>query len=247
MKPFAVTLYTLRDLLTTPSDIAAHLPGVKAVGYDYVQVSGVSGASGRELRSLLDASKLTCIATHCTYQDATERPEVVFEQLAALGAQHTAVASLPGEFRSADGYRRAGEALALAAAEFARHGYTLSYHNHAFEFERYDGRTGFELVFERASGVGMEFDVFWLTHAGCDPALYVSEFAGPMPLIHLKDKAIESGEPVMAEVGHGNLNWPAILGAAKAKGVEWYIVEQDTCSRPPLESVALSLRYLKSL
>ena len=30
-------------------------------------------------------------------------------------------------------------------------------------------------------------------------------------------------------------------------GAEWLIVEQDVCARPPLESVGMSLAYLRSI
>ena len=52
----------------------------------------------------------------------------------------------------------------------------------------------------------------------------------------------------MAEIGEGNLNWPAILAAAAAGGVEWYLVEQDECyQRDPFESLAISYRNLQAM
>jgi sugar phosphate isomerase/epimerase len=58
--------------------------------------------------------------------------------------------------------------------------------------------------------------------------------------------AIQEKKQIMAEVGEGNLNWPAILDACKTAGVEWYLVEQDVCQRDPFESLAISLRNMKS-
>ncbi len=49
----------------------------------------------------------------------------------------------------------------------------------------------------------------------------------------------------MAEVGEGNLNWPAIIDACKKAGVKWAIVEEDTCYRDPFESLEISLRHMK--
>jgi len=52
-------------------------------------------------------------------------------------------------------------------------------------------------------------------------------------------------EQRFAEIGEGNLNWTAILDAAKKGGVEWYLVEQDRCyDRDPFESLAISYRNL---
>jgi sugar phosphate isomerase/epimerase len=58
---------------------------------------------------------------------------------------------------------------------------------------------------------------------------------------------MRGSEQLMAEVGEGNLNWPAILQACREAGVEWYIVEQDICQRDPLESLGISLRNLQAM
>ncbi len=51
-----------------------------------------------------------------------------------------------------------------------------------------------------------------------------------------------------AEVGEGNLNWPAILQVAKESGVQWYIVEQDISYKPdPFDSLAISYNNLKKM
>ena len=59
--------------------------------------------------------------------------------------------------------------------------------------------------------------------------------------------AMDGRTQLFAEVGEGNLNWPAILDACKEAGTEWYIVEQDTCQRDPFESLGISLRNLKEM
>lgn len=47
-------LYTLRNFLKTPEDIAKSLKKVKEIGYDAVQVSGVGPIDPKELRKILD-------------------------------------------------------------------------------------------------------------------------------------------------------------------------------------------------
>jgi hypothetical protein len=42
------------------------------------------------------------------------------------------------------------------------------------------------------------------------------------------------------------MNWDSILAACKRAGVEWYIIEQDTCYRDPFESLKISLDFVKS-
>lgn len=73
-----------------------------------------------------------------------------------------------------------------------------------------------------------------------------------MPVVHLKDMVIadngkHDGVQMIAEVGEGNLSWPAILQACQEAQVEWYAVEQDVCQRDPFESLKISYNNLQSL
>jgi sugar phosphate isomerase/epimerase len=61
-------------------------------------------------------------------------------------------------------------------------------------------------------------------------------------VIHLKD--MTAGEPTLAEIGEGILDWPAIFEASEDNGAAWYVVEQDRCRRPTLESARLSFENL---
>ena len=88
-----------------------------------------------------------------------------------------------------------------------------------------------------------------LTGPVLDPAEWIGRYAGRVPLLHLKDMCMAPGrEQRMAEVGEGNMNWPAILKAAEDGGAEYLLVEQDTCyDRDPFESLAISYRNLKAM
>jgi sugar phosphate isomerase/epimerase len=67
-----------------------------------------------------------------------------------------------------------------------------------------------------------------------------------LPLIHLKDYAIDSDNKVtFAEIGYGNLNWMEIIAAADDSGCQWFIVEQDTCAGDPFDSLKMSFDYIR--
>jgi sugar phosphate isomerase/epimerase len=51
----------------------------------------------------------------------------------------------------------------------------------------------------------------------------------------------------MAEIGEGNLNWPAILQACQEANVEWYAIEQDICQRNPFDSLRISYENLRGM
>ena len=66
--------------------------------------------------------------------------------------------------------------------------------------------------------------------------------SGRLPLIHVKDVAADGD---WAEVGYGAIDYRPIIAAAPSLGVEWLVVEQDTTHRPPLESVGMSIKWLR--
>ena len=90
-----------------------------------------------------------------------------------------------------------------------------------------------------------QIDTFFIEQVGKSPAEYIRKYAGRLPLLHLKDKANELGA-VQAEVGHGTIDWTAVLAAANEAGVEWLIVEQNCADRPAFKSVEMSFDFLKS-
>ena len=61
----------------------------------------------------------------------------------------------------------------------------------------------------------------------------------------MKDRA-PGPEPHDAPARRGDLPFPAIVTAARAAGVEWYVVEQDE-PRDPLDDIARAHRYLARL
>ena len=138
-----------------------------------------------------------------------------------------------------------------------KEGITLQYHNHHFEFHKFGrrsglgGRTGLDILYSATDPryLQAEIDTGWVARGGGDPADWCARLKGRMDQVHVKDWLILGGEPAWAEVGEGNLNWPAIVRACHMAGVKHYIVEQDQCpvTKDPFKSIAVSLRNLQRL
>ena len=60
----AAQLYTLREYIKTPADVAKTLPKVKAIGYDAIQVSGMGPIDDAELAKIAADNGLVICATH---------------------------------------------------------------------------------------------------------------------------------------------------------------------------------------
>lgn len=246
----AAQMYTLRDFCKTPPDIAASMKKVKAIGYDVVQLSALGPSDTTELKKILDGEGLKVCATHTSFQRMRDETEAVIEEHKILDCKYPAIGSMPGEYRSREGFSTFAKDATEVGKKLAAGGLIFGYHNHSFELERFDGKTGLEIIYAESDPkyVTAEIDTYWIQHGGGDPAWWIGQVSGRIPLLHLKDMAINNEmQQLMAEVGEGNLNWPAILDASRKAGVVWYIVEQDICQRDPFESLAISLRNLKAM
>ena len=212
-------LYTCRQSCKTIPDIAETLKKVAEIGYTTVQISGFGPVEPTEVMKIVADNGLTVAATHTGWARFREDLDGVIEEHKIYKCAHPSLGGLPEDYRSAEGLKRFVDEIAPIAEELAAEGMDFSYHNHSQELARYGEKTWLEMLYEQS-----------------DPA-------------HVKDMAVTpQREQRFAEIGEGNLNWPAILDACEAGGVEYALVEQDQCyDRTPLESLATSYRNLQAM
>lgn len=245
----AAQLYTLRDFLKTPADIAKTLHRVKTMGYDAVQLSALGKIDAKELAKLLREEGLTCAATHVSLDEMRDQTRRVIDDHKLWNCSYTAIGGFFQESFSRQDWVNFIRNYNAVANLFAGSGLSIGYHNHSHELMRFDGTTPLRMLIDGLSPqVWFEIDTYWITHGGGDPIQWIKNVSGRIPAIHLKDMVIgPDRQQQMAEVGEGNLNWPGILSAAKSAGVKWYIIEQDICQRDPFESLSISLKNAKAM
>lgn len=242
-------LYTLRDFLQTPQDIARSLQKVREIGYRSVQVSGIGPIEDQELKKMVDAEGLTICATHIRFDELVNKTEAVIDRHLTWECKYVGLGSMPEAYRNdLDGYKRFAALISDVARKLKEAGLTFIYHNHHFEFRKMAGRTGMDILLEECDSAAVEFelDVYWVQAGGADPVEWIRKVAGRMKVVHLKDMVIgPDGNQRFAEIGEGNMNMRGILQACEEIGVEWAPVEQDQCyERDPFDSLALSLKNL---
>jgi len=241
----ALQMYTVRD--EAQKDFAGTLKAVAAMGYPAVQLAGTGGLSSKELRRLLDDLGLKVAGAHVAL-DALEND--LDQQMAYhldIGTIDLVVPVLPQPRRTdKNGYKQVADSMNAVGRRLKDARMRLSYHNHAFEFERFDGEYALDLLLGWCDPdlVKWEPDVYWIKYGGEDPAALIKRYSGRCPIIHLKDMTADDSR-TFAEVGEGVLDWPPIFRASEENGAEWYVVEQDRWARPSLEAAKLSLQHLK--
>jgi len=244
-------LYTCREFCKTIEGVTETFRKVADIGYTAVQVSGFGDVDPKEVAKLAENTGLTIAATHVGWDLFKEDIDRVIEIHKLYKCDHPAIGGLPGEYRSADGLKKFLDEIPPVAEALAAEGMDFSYHNHNHELARIGDTTWLAALYEQAAPKHLkaEIDTYWIQAGGGSPATWIRTCAGREPLVHFKDMSVTGDREIrMAEIGEGNLDWPEILRACEEGGVEWYLVEQDTCyDRDPFESLEISYRNLREM
>lgn len=242
--PIALQLYTLRSLTLSVPDL---LDAVAAAGYSGVELAGTYGLPAENLRALLDARGLRAVSAHVSLEALeSDLPGVVRYQK-AVGNDVLIVPWLPPAQRgqTAASWQEMGQRVGHLSRRAAMAGMRTMYHNHDFEMVVIDGRPAIDWLMEGAAPepVGFEMDVAWVVVGGQSVPELLQRYAGRVQRIHLKDVGDNPAEKGLADVGSGRIDWSTVLPAAKAAGVEWYVVEHDFPT-DPLASIRHSYNFL---
>jgi len=245
-QPIAVQMYTLRDAGTLDQQLKiVHDAGVGAV-----ETVGTQNVSATELKHLLDRYSIKAISSHVQLADLRSDLDGVVAFNRSIGNTTLVVPYLDEQDRPPDaaGWTALGQELGRIAAQANAQGMRLAYHNHDFELVDFNGKTGLELLFAAAGpDLKTELDLAWVARAGHDPVVMLGKFRGHVFAVHAKDNAPKGqaeDEGGFAAVGQGVLDWNAILPAAAAAGVQWYIVEHDQ-PRDPAKVIKTGADYLR--
>ena len=244
----AAQLYTVRAFIKTPPDIAAAMKRIRKIGYRAVQVSAMGPIAEEELLRILDGEGLVCCATHEPSERILQEPQRVVDTLRKLKCRHTVYPYPDGmKIDSVATVKELAAKLNASGKVLHEAGLVLSYHNHAIEFRRVDGRTILEMIYAETDPryLKAELDTYWVQYGGGSPLEWCRRMRNRLPLLHLKDYGVNAdNRPTYTEIGMGNLDWKKIIPAAEKNGCEWFIVEQDTCAGDPFDSLKISYDYI---
>ncbi|TXK77378.1 sugar phosphate isomerase/epimerase [Paenibacillus sp. N3.4] len=252
--PVGLQLYTLRE--ETKEDFLGTLHKVAAMGYKAVEFAGYGDVPAKEMKKVLDDLDLTASSSHTIGLKFDMDMKEIFALLDKQMEYNLTIGShyLISSW-SKIAMMNSKEEIGVFAAKLRavgerckQIGLQYCYHNHDFEFVKVDDQYKLDVLYNavEADLLQAELDLYWVQKGGLDPKTYLQSFKGRCPLVHVKDMA-DDAEQSFAEVGHGIIDYPSIFAVAAEVGVKYYIIEQDICKRPPLESVKMSIDYLKSL
>jgi sugar phosphate isomerase/epimerase len=252
-RTLGLQLYSLRR--EAAKDLPQTLKLIQKLGFTELEVGGSYGHTASEFKRMLDGFGLKVTSMGAAWAQLSTSLNEVIDNARALGAEYVTCSQIPRKKQlTLDDVSRATEALNRWGQGLTASGLRLCYHTHGYEFVSGPNGTLFDAL---ASGMdpklaNFEMDVFWVVFGNQDPVKLLERYSGRFPLMHVKD--IRSGEPrtfnpgTVAEeasvpLGKGEVNWPAVLAAARLHGVRHYYLEEEHPNA--VAQIRQSLDYLK--
>ena len=251
--PIGLQLSTLTGMAR--ADLAGTLRQVHEIGYQEVELTPVAYTLPVEqLRKVVAASGLVAPSAHFEYVDLPHQ----WDYAKASGTRWVVCPMLPkAQWTSADGFHTAARQFNEWGKRAHDLGMRFAFHNHDYEFRKFDGITGFDILVKETDPklVFFEMDCYWITQAGYDPIAMLHRLGPRVRMLHLKDRKpgfpssndMTQASAHFTEVGSGSIDWPSILAVAQKMRVEHYFVEQDHIDGSPIESVRASYVNLQKI
>ena len=250
-----IQLYTVRDAIAI--NLERTLEHLALLGFTHVEIYGYNGKffgkSATEFKTVLENTGLTVTSSHHPagiaskdFGTLSKGWEKAVADVEILGAKYVVCSYLFPEERTPAIYKTL-PAFLEKSGEFSKAaGIQLAYHNHDFEFEKFENTLFYDFLLQNTSAdlVQMELDLYWITKAGYDPIGYFEKYPGRFPLWHVKD--MDTITKDFAEIGNGIIDFDPIFAAREKSGLQHWFVEQDNSKYDIFESLKMSRNHIKS-
>jgi sugar phosphate isomerase/epimerase len=246
--PIGTQAWCVRKQLAT--DIPGTLKGVRAAGFEAIELENRFGKSGAEWKQQLDAADLKACGFHHTVAELSgDKLAETIEFNKAIGNGNLIIRSFPpAVYTSAELTKKTADTVNEIAAKVKPHRMRVGYHNHTTDFNRIDGDFWWNKFADwTTKDVILQFDTGNASEneGGVPIVDLIKRNAGRTASMHIKPF---SKTDKSAYIGKDQLDWPAIMSAAESTGgVEWYIIEYELEQVPPLESLKANLDNFKKL
>lgn len=248
MTKLGLQMYSIKE--AAEKDLLGTLEKVANMGYHGAQFAGFFNHSAKEVKNKMDQLGLQAAGAHVPIEELQTDLDGLLTYHETIGNRLLICPYLPENMRTtADDYKRTAEIFNRVGEKVAQSGFRFGYHNHAFEFESFDGKTGFDLLYENTDPqyVKMELDCFWAEHANNSPIDLIGKYADRIVSLHIKDLKMEQNQPISTEIGNGTIDNATLIDAGYKYKVDWLVVEQEDFTKDPLDSAIQNAKTMQSM
>ncbi|MEP7001993.1 MAG: sugar phosphate isomerase/epimerase, partial [bacterium] len=207
-----IQLYTLRTLME--KDLEGTLAKVAGIGYKEVEFAGYFGRTPAQIRAILKTNHLTSPSSHIPLPASDDAWKKSLDDAKAVGHEWAVLPWLDEAHRKE--WAQFADKLNSLAAMSKKAGLKFAYHNHDFEFAKFENGTVLEMLLAKTDPklVDFEMDIYWVTKAGGDPLAIIRQHPHRFPLMHAKDATAAPARD-MVDVGSGTIDFAKIFASAK--------------------------------
>lgn len=247
MAKAALELYSIRQLME--KDVLKALEHTASAGYDGVEFAGFYDMPAQKVKDKLDELGLETCGSHTGWDLLHGNINEVFKYNAVLGNENIVLPYIADELRkNAKDWKNTAKKFNEIGKKCKEAGFNFAYHNHAFEFEKFDTVSGYQIMTENIDPdyVKLQPDLGWVFFAGEDVEQFLETYKDMILNIHVKQFK-QVGSHDATEVHKGMVNYPPIIKKSMELNIEWFIIEQEGFDIPMLQSIEENCTELKKM
>ncbi len=248
MKNVGLQFWSIREEMA--QDLLGMIEKAAEMGYTGAQFAGFFNHTAEEVKAKMDEVGIVAAGAHVQIADLENNLEETLKYHETIGNYLIIVPYLPEDMRTtAEDYHQTAALLNTIGEKLHARGFTLGYHNHDFEFDVFDGKTGLEIIFENTDDnhLKMELDCFWASYTDNNPLTVIDKYADRCVSLHIKDMKLNGEQQISTELGTGTLPLADYVQKGIEHNVMWFIVEQEHFKKDPVESAAQNAKAISAI
>lgn len=248
MENIGLQLYSIRE--AAEKNLLKMIREVAEMGYKGAQFAGFFDHHAEDVKKTMDEVGLSAAGAHVQLDQLQHHLDDTLKYHETIGNRSIIVPMLPKSMRTTeDDYKRTASILDNIGKKLHSEGFILGYHNHDFEFDLFDGKTGFDIIYENTdtNHLKMELDCYWAAYTGNDPLNIIEKYADRCLSLHIKDMKETGEQNESTELGTGTLPLHDYIKTGINAKAKWFVVEQEHFTKDPVESAKQNAKTIKKL
>lgn len=204
MGKMGLQLYSVKE--AAEKNLLEVIQRVADMGYQGVQFAGFYHNSAGKIKAKMDEVGMKAAGAHVPISELQNQLDETLRYHDTIGNNLIICPYLPEDMRTTeDDYIRTADILNEIGKKLNKLGFDFAYHNHAFEFEQFNGKTEFDILYKNTNPdyLKMELDCYWVIQAGYNPQEIINTYTDRCISLHIKDMKSIGSKKVSTEIGIG--------------------------------------------